>query len=146
MVPRDRTRHIGQKPKRRKLYLKIERFFFTPKMLEHWNMLPRGREVSVFGYIKKFPEHGPGRSALAHLALSREGQVTCRGPFQLLLFCDTFWTPTYTQVQVFETPQCYCSPMLNLYHQGKEWNPLSWTTLVYSFQHILQNVLKMKMQ
>jgi len=41
VVPRDRTRGNGHKPKHRKLQLNMSKNFFTLRVTEHWNRLPR---------------------------------------------------------------------------------------------------------
>jgi len=48
VVPSDRTRGNRHKLKHRKFKLNMRKNFFTLRMTEHWNRLPRGAMESTF--------------------------------------------------------------------------------------------------
>jgi len=41
VVPKDKTRDNGHKLKHRKFHLNMGKNFFTLRVMEHWNRLPR---------------------------------------------------------------------------------------------------------
>ena len=45
VVCRDRTRGNGHKLKHMKFYTNVHKNFFTIRVMEHWNRLPRAGEV-----------------------------------------------------------------------------------------------------
>ncbi|GAB0193469.1 hypothetical protein GRJ2_001812200 [Grus japonensis] len=55
MVPSDRTRDNGHKLEHRKFHLKMGKNFFTFRVTEHWNRLPR--EVVAFPSLEIFKTH-----------------------------------------------------------------------------------------
>jgi len=65
VVPNDRKRGNGHKLKHRKFRLNMRKNFFTLRMTEPWNRLPReGCGVSFSGDIQDPPGQGPVQPAL----------------------------------------------------------------------------------
>ena len=53
VVRSDRTRSNGLKIERRRFHTNIQKNFFTVRVMEHWNRLPRGR-VLLWRYSRPF--------------------------------------------------------------------------------------------
>jgi len=69
-VPSDRTRGNRHKLKPKKFQLNMRKNFFTLRVTEHWNRLPRGVGVSFSGDIQKLPGQGPMQPAPGEPALA----------------------------------------------------------------------------
>jgi len=60
VAPSDRTSSNGHKLKHRKFHLNMRKYFFTPRVTEHWNYVAqRGCGVSFSGDIEDPPGRGP---------------------------------------------------------------------------------------
>jgi len=89
VVPSDRTRGNWHKLKHRKFHLIMRKNFFTLRVTEHWNSLPRGVVDYSSLEILKTRLEKVLCSLLGDRALAgRLDQMIPRGPFQPLPFCD----------------------------------------------------------
>jgi len=70
VVPNDKTRGNGHKMKNRRVALNIRKHFFTVKVTEHWNRLPR--EAVEFPPLEILKSHHLGQTSLL-VALLEQG-------------------------------------------------------------------------
>ena len=82
VVPSNRTRGNGHKLKHEKFQLNVRKNFFTLRVMEPWNRLPR--EAVASPSIQDPPGQGPMQPALGDPATADH-----RGLFQPLTFCDS---------------------------------------------------------
>jgi len=91
VVPSNRTRGNRHKLKHRKFHVNMRKNFFTLRVMEHWNRLPR--EVVDSPSLEKFKPHLD--KVLCNpfsVTLLWQGDLDymiSRGPFQPLTFCDS---------------------------------------------------------
>ena len=73
MVPSNRTRGNGHKLKHRKFHLNMRKNFFTLRVIEQWNRLPRGTVDSPsLEIFKTRLDKGPVQPAVDDPALAGE--------------------------------------------------------------------------
>jgi len=70
VVPSDRTRGNGHKLEHGKFQLKMRKNFFTLRVMEHWNRLPREAVECPSLEIQDPPGQGPAQPAVGDPALA----------------------------------------------------------------------------
>ena len=88
-----RTRSNGHKLEHRKFHTNMGKNFFTVRMTEHWNRLPREAVESPSMEILKTHLGAYLCNLLQQTCFSRGlDLMISRGPFQPLQFCDSMKT------------------------------------------------------